>query len=522
MNRANLRFPFAFTNRKVWREEKQMERKVVVAILICAVMVLIAAIPLAAADTHYVLKGDQGPRASAVTWEYVPADYRVWNGHIVNNGLRSLVVDVYDNTSGVPEQISHQKIRFAAYDAYPLGTVDTAGVIMAPTHKYLISVTPSGPKGSSCTVDDQWTGSPPVAMFTIVIGHLAVIVDGSSSYDADGSIVSYAWDFGDGSTATGMTATHTYAEIGYYTITLTVTDNDGFTGSASKHAGWPPVPPPVAMFTVSVNGMDVVVDGSGSFDADGMIVSYAWDFGDGAADVGVTASHTYATEGEYTITLAVTDDDGGIGSASEQVTIVRPSPLWADFTCTVDGLTVNVDASASSSDHGIVSYEWDWGDGTTGNGVTASHTYSMAKSVPTDSMALSGATRGPGPPFTAFGWTYAPDGVTPLPDCTVTVIDLRTGYTATTVSSCLTGEEGYYTVNWLQIDGGWMPGDVINVTAVNGDLIGWSEAVSTEEWIWLDVTLTESVEPIVRTITLTVTDTIGRTGSISQTVTLYP
>lgn len=54
--------------------------------------------------------------------------------------------------------------------------------------------------------------------------------DGSGSYDLDGTIVSYFWDFGDGTTATGAVVSHSYATVGTYTVVLTVTDNDGLTG----------------------------------------------------------------------------------------------------------------------------------------------------------------------------------------------------------------------------------------------------------------------------------------------------
>jgi PKD repeat protein len=71
---------------------------------------------------------------------------------------------------------------------------------------------------------------PPTAVFSTSCSGLRCAVDASGSSDPDGSIVSYAWDFGDGTQGSGVDATHTYAEAGSYTITLTVTDNDGATG----------------------------------------------------------------------------------------------------------------------------------------------------------------------------------------------------------------------------------------------------------------------------------------------------
>jgi PKD repeat protein len=72
---------------------------------------------------------------------------------------------------------------------------------------------------------------PPVAVIaarpTPGTSPLAVTFDGESSFDADGHVASYAWDFGDGKTATGTRVQHTYGAAGRYTATLTVTDNGG-------------------------------------------------------------------------------------------------------------------------------------------------------------------------------------------------------------------------------------------------------------------------------------------------------
>jgi PKD repeat protein len=79
---------------------------------------------------------------------------------------------------------------------------------------------------------------PPTASFTAAptsgIAPLAVSFDGSASSDSDGTIASYAWSFGDGGTATGATASHTYAAPGTYSAKLTVTDDKGATGSQTQ------------------------------------------------------------------------------------------------------------------------------------------------------------------------------------------------------------------------------------------------------------------------------------------------
>jgi PKD repeat protein len=75
---------------------------------------------------------------------------------------------------------------------------------------------------------------PPTASFSATNTNLTSAVDATASSDPDGSIASYAWTFGDGGTGTGVTASHTYAAAGTYSIKLTVTDNKGVTASTTK------------------------------------------------------------------------------------------------------------------------------------------------------------------------------------------------------------------------------------------------------------------------------------------------
>ncbi|MDF2955116.1 MAG: PKD repeat domain protein [Candidatus Alkanophagales archaeon MCA70_species_2] len=93
-----------------------------------------------------------------------------------------------------------------------------------------------------------------------------------------------------------------------------------------------PVPnqPPIANFTYypekPVVDQSVTFDASSSYDPDGTIVSYEWDFGDGATASGVVVTHAYSAAGSYTVTLTVTDDDGAENSTSVLVTVLPPTP----------------------------------------------------------------------------------------------------------------------------------------------------------------------------------------------------
>jgi PKD repeat protein len=100
---------------------------------------------------------------------------------------------------------------------------------------------------------------PPVAEFSFTTNELTASFDGSASSDPDGNIVSYSWSFGDGTTGSGVTASRTYASAGNYSVTLTVTDNEGATGSKTRSVTVSETvnPPPGDEFTLSAVGYKV-------------------------------------------------------------------------------------------------------------------------------------------------------------------------------------------------------------------------------------------------------------------------
>ena len=242
----------------------------------------------------------------------------------------------------------------------------------------------AGSKTASILVKNR----PPVAVLdtssAILDKEEIVTFNASGSYDPDGYIVDYSWDFGDGNTATGVTVSHSYPAIGTYTVTLTVTDNDGATDSitATKTVM---NRPPVANFTESAHTVYtdemITFNATESYDPDGTIVSYSWDFGDGNTATGVTVSHAYTDNGSYVVNLTVTDNDGATDSITATKTVMNRAPV-ASFTETAEVVdteeTISFDASDSSDPDGtIVDYLWDFGDGTEGSGVSVQHAYSQ-------------------------------------------------------------------------------------------------------------------------------------------------
>ncbi len=219
----------------------------------------------------------------------------------------------------------------------------------------------------------------------------AIQFDGTGSSDADGDPLSYAWNFGDGSSGSGATPSHAYASAGSYTVSLTVNDGqaDSLAESTTAEVAEPVVnQPPVAAVGgpyMGEAGVDVQFDGSASSDADGDTLSYAWDFGDGNVGTGVAPLHTYGSAGVYAVSLVV--NDGQVGSVADTTSATIDAPLVnvppvAHAGGPYDGQTgvlVRFDGTGSSDANGDpLMYHWDFGDGATGDGPTPSHSYGSA------------------------------------------------------------------------------------------------------------------------------------------------
>lgn len=182
--------------------------------------------------------------------------------------------------------------------------------------QYLLSGTVVDPSGSLAPVA--------VATATPLSGTVPFVVafDGRGSFDQDGTIASSTWSFGDGGSGSGLTASHTYSTAGTYTAKLTVIDDDGLFGedTVAIQALAPNVAPTANVTATPISGtapLLVTLDGSASWDSDGSIAKYSWNFGDGtAAALGAVVQHTYQKAGTNTATLTVTDNRGGTSTRS--------------------------------------------------------------------------------------------------------------------------------------------------------------------------------------------------------------
>ncbi|WP_051476053.1 glycoside hydrolase family 9 protein [Aquimarina megaterium] len=211
---------------------------------------------------------------------------------------------------------------------------------------------------------------------------LEVSFDASGSSDPEGDALFYSWDFGNGQTSTEEKPVVTYAQIGSYVVTLTVSDGTDVSTPVTETItvidGNILIADFVANPTTGIAPVTVSFDASASSDSDGNPLTYAWDFGDGTTGSGVIATHEYTTVGTYSVKLTVSNGNK-VAVKTLTVTISDGKPI-ASFTADPEEgfipLLVNFDASASvDPSGGTLTYQWDLGNGETATSETASTTY---------------------------------------------------------------------------------------------------------------------------------------------------
>ncbi len=218
------------------------------------------------------------------------------------------------------------------------------------------------------------------------------------SVDPDGSVVGWAWTFGDGGTSGIETPTHVFQSAGDYQVTLNVTDDGGGWNETSKtitvHA---PAgggngggggstgtgtggstgnnAPPVASFSYAPAAPrvgDPVAFQDTSSDSDGTVVAWVWTFGDGEATSNRNTTHVYRASGNYAVKLTVTDDDG---SMSLHIITLRVAPAVVGPTNPAPQTDFSWDPilplrletiqfrDHSTDDGEVVAWHWDFGNG---------------------------------------------------------------------------------------------------------------------------------------------------------------
>jgi PKD repeat protein len=266
---------------------------------------------------------------------------------------------------------------------------------------------------TGCLTVEVTLNQRPVAIFTASPtegdAKLTVDFDGSQSYDLDGIIVSYDWNFGDGTVGEGKNLSHLYQDDSDlnndginegYVVRLTVTDDKGAIDTCYQII-YVNNPPPVAIFShlpqIPQIGETVIFNADSSYDPAGIIITpariieYYWNFGDGSTGRGKIAQHQYTSGGVYNVTLTIRDDDGAIVQTNQVIRVNFP-PV-ANFTiCLITpkgkqefkpqgiipepNFRLGFDASLSKDPDGkIVRYDWTFWDGNKATGVWTEYYY---------------------------------------------------------------------------------------------------------------------------------------------------
>ena len=258
-----------------------------------------------------------------------------------------------------------------------------------PTHTfsavgtYNVLLTVTGPGGTSSvvrkiTVEDPVI-PPPVAAFTPsqTTGNYPLQVQFINQ--STGRIDSYNWDFGDGQSSTDLNPVHTFTSAGTFRVRLTAIGPGGQSSAEATIVVTQPPNVPKAAFTADVTSGNAPLTVNFTNQSTGDITAFAWDFGDGQSSNQQNPSHTYTSPGSYIVNLTVSGP-GGSDSAQTIISVtttVQPprAAFTQDKTSGEAPLTVQF---INQSEGENLTYQWDFGDGTTSTDNSPSHTFVAA------------------------------------------------------------------------------------------------------------------------------------------------
>ncbi len=254
----------------------------------------------------------------------------------------------------------------------------------APAHTYTVAgnytvsvivITAGGCSDTSTVVSGINVGTKPVANFTANPRDVCAKLPVNFTDQSTGNVTQWLWFFGDGGTSTDQNPIYEYQDTGYFDVTLIVWNNG--CPDTIKFTDYIHVKPPIAAFSPSFNcgNPRQITFTDMSIGAD----QWAWNFGDGNTSTTQSPVHTYADTGTYIVTLTVVNFSTGCDHIQLQTIkiISERANFFATDTVICKGSTIGFN-SVSSIPANIAAYDWSFGDGSTGTGPAAGHTYTQA------------------------------------------------------------------------------------------------------------------------------------------------
>jgi len=320
------------------------------------------------------------------------------------------------------------------------------GASQNPTHiyftggSYTVSLSVTNIYGTDTKTRENYitvSSSAPVAGFTgtPTTGPVPLVVaftDTSANFPT-----SWSWTFGDGGVSTARNPSHTFGDTGSYTVALTAQNPLG--ANTLTRAGYISVTPPtapVANFTAAPTSGQAPLLVHFTDTSSGLPTSWTWDFGDGGASAAQNPSHTYASEGMYTVILTATNAQGSNSKTrSDCITVTPPPPApVASFTAVPSSGSAPLPVTFTDTSTGApTAWYWAFGDGGTSTARNVLHTYNN----PGNFTATLTVVNGGGSDSATTLITVSP--VAPVADFTGSqttgVIPLTVNFTDTTAHS---------------------------------------------------------------------------------------
>ncbi len=333
------------------------------------VMVLAASLILVALNVMQESEGVSSSyyklKQTDFIWGYDSGSREV-NFSAIGSDISNYTWDFGDGNTGYGKSIKH------TYDKDENYTVTL--VIRKGGDDIIISQYLNLLDGGTPTVDFYWEPETPTTYDTVYF------IDNSTDPDGNGDIYNWTWDFGDGNISYEQNPTHIYTDDGKYDVTLFVKDYSSGGNSATKQIIVFNVPPTANFYWTKENNLIKFIDYS--YDTDGSIANWTWDFEDGNISYDQNPVHNYSDYGIYDVTLTIKDDDSAVNSITKKINTLNHIPyvnfFWTPLQPTVLD-TVQFDDESSGVDDELVNWTWNFGDGNISYEQNPTHQYSEKK-----------------------------------------------------------------------------------------------------------------------------------------------